>query len=170
MDNYPCAGGEVSRKDERMYLDANRGAIMATEVRAELSIRSRHLTPEQIGSHVGLEADVTRRKGDQRGSYEGRPVFEKETRWTVRSGLAPTQSLEDHTAELSERLEPVADKIRALAQNNDVSFACVIYADSEDGYNQEIFLPKALVSLISALNASFWADVYFLSDTGGSSQ
>ncbi len=57
---------------------------------------------------------------------------------------------------------PYVEKVRALADEHLVTFACVIYADSENDYNQELSLSREQVDLVSSMGATFWADVYFL--------
>ncbi len=47
--------------------------------------------------------------------------------------------LERHVANLVGRLTPCADRIRALANECSVSFACLIYTDSEKAYNQDVY-------------------------------
>ena len=140
---------------------------MAVETYAELRISSRTLTPEQISSGVGLEADKARKMGEPRASskgYEGSPIYEKETRWVLRSTLPSGERVEAHIEDLSERIEPVAEAIRALADDNTVTFACVIYADSEEDYNPEVFVPRSTVEFLSALGANFWVDAYFVAE------
>jgi hypothetical protein len=80
----------------------------------------------------------------------------------VRSTLPRVDPLEEHVAELLGRLTPHIDEIRALSDENSVTFACVIYADSQGDYVQEVFLSSEQVDLISAMGANFWAEVYFL--------
>ena len=50
----------------------------------------------------------------------------------------------------------------ALSDEHSVTFACVIYADSEGDYAQQIFLSSEQVDLISVMDDNFWVDVYFL--------
>ena len=143
---------------------------MATESYAVLTISSRTLSSEQIGSHVGLEADKARNTGEQRVSYErygGGPIHGDEARWAVRSTLARGEPIEAHIDNLSERIKPVAQAIRGLADDNTVTFACVIYVYAEDDLNPEVFLSRSTVELLSALGANFWVDTYFLADGEG---
>ena len=50
-----------------------------------------------------------------------------------------------------------------LSGEHVVTFACVIYADSErDYYAKQVILSGEQAYLISAMGASFWADVCFL--------
>ena len=46
---------------------------------------------------------------------------------------------------LSERIKPVAEAIRGLADDNTVTFACVIYAYAEVDFNPEVFLSRSTV-------------------------
>lgn len=128
---------------------------MSIETYAELLIRSQTLSPARIDARVGVKAGKARRKGAQRGTYQGRPVLAKENRWAVRSAPARTEPIEAHVADLSEKIKPYGERIRELADENTVSFTCVVYAYSEEDYNPEVFLPRDTVDLISALGASF---------------
>lgn len=87
---------------------------------------------------------------------------EREDRWVLRSNVPEEEPLTTHLADLLGRLTPHVDEIRALADEHSVAIACVIYADSERDYNQEVFLSGEQVGLIGAMGANFWADVYFL--------
>lgn len=141
--------------------------IVATEAYAILWITGQTLTPVEISSRVGLEADKTWTKGERRITYEGYngpPIYEKASRWKVQSTIAREEPIEAHVTNLMERIAPFSEGIRALADENDVTFACVIYADSEDNYNPEVFLSSSAIDFLSTLGASFWVDFYFLSD------
>ncbi len=85
-----------------------------------------------------------------------------EDRWVLRSNVPEEEPLTAHLADLLGSLTPHVDEIRALADEHSVAIACVIYADSERDYNQEVFLSGEQVGLIGAMGANFWADVYFL--------
>ncbi len=127
----------------------------------------RTLTPEQIGSRVGLRADRTRKKGERRASspsYKGPTIREGETRWELRSTLAEDEPIEAHIDSLSQRVGTAAGAIKGLAEDNTVKLACVIYAHSEGDYNPEVFLSKSTVEFLGALGASVWVDVYLLAD------
>jgi Domain of unknown function (DUF4279) len=82
----------------------------------------------------------------------------------VQSTVASEEPIETHVTDLLERAASFSEGIRALADENDVTFVCVIYADSGDDYNPEVFLPSTAIDCLSTLGASFWVDVYFLSD------
>ena len=74
-----------------------------------------------------------------------------------------------HIADLVRRLVPLVHTIRALADEHAVTFIIVLYADSKKDFNQEVFLPREVVDLLSALGASFWVDMYFLGNDEESS-
>ena len=95
-------------------------------------------------------------------AYRGRPVFAKDSRWVVESTLPPTASPKAHIENLSERLIPFVDNIRALADENDVSFWCAIYIYSEEEYNQGLDFARETVDLLSSLGASLAVDPYYL--------
>lgn len=135
---------------------------MSIEAYAVLRITSQTLTPAQIDARVGLKANRAQRKGDQRGTSRGRPVLEKENRWAVLSSLARTEPIEAHVADLSRKIRSYVARIRELAEENVITFTCVMYVRSAEEYNPEVFLPRDTVDLISALGADFWVDMYFL--------
>ena len=68
-------------------------------------------------------------------------------------------------ADLGTRLIPFAENIRSLAQSPEdehaVTFACAIYADGEEDFNQEVSLGWKTICLLGALGASLWVDVCF---------
>ncbi len=143
---------------------------MDTKTHVALRITSQTLTPEEISSLVGMSADEARKKGEPKGNsaYRGRPVFAKDSRWVVESTLPPTAPPEAHIENLSERLAPYVDNIRALADENDVSFWCAMYIYSEDEYSPGLYFAKETINLLSSLRASLNIDPYFLvgDDTG----
>jgi hypothetical protein len=158
------------RRMMRRYLYVYIMIPVATEAYAELSIESQALTAAQIGSRVSLEANKTYSKGERRlvhEGYEGPPIYEKATRWKVRSTLAAEEPIEAYVRDLLGRIAPFKEEIGALAKENEVTFACVIYADSEYYYNPEVFLSSSMVDFLSSLGASLWVDTYFLPDTQG---
>ena len=145
---------------------------MTTKSYAILRISSETLTPAQITSLVGLEADESWTKGERRityESYKGPPIYEKVNLWRVQSTLAREEPIEAHVSDLIDRIAPFAQEIRALADENEVTFTCVIYADSEDDYNPEVYLPSSAIDFLSTLRANFWVDFYLLPDAEGHS-
>jgi hypothetical protein len=62
----------------------------------------------------------------------------------VQSTIAREEPIEAHVANLIERIAPFSEGIGALADENDVTFACAIYADSEDDYYPEEFLSSPI--------------------------
>ncbi|CAA9539324.1 MAG: hypothetical protein AVDCRST_MAG05-5226 [uncultured Rubrobacteraceae bacterium] len=80
----------------------------------------------------------------------------------MQSTLSRESTLDEHVADLLGRLAPHVDEIRALSGEHVVTFACVIYADSEEDYAQQVIVSGEQVDLISAMGANFWADVYFV--------
>ena len=101
---------------------------------------------EQIGSRVGLEADKARNKGEQRilhERHEGVPIHENETRWQYDRRLQGVNPWRRTIDNLSERIKPVAQAMRGLADDNTVTFACVIYAYAGSISTQKCSFPEA---------------------------
>ncbi len=80
----------------------------------------------------------------------------------AKSTLPDTAPPKAHVENLSECLSPFVDNIRALAEENDVSFWCAIYIYSEEEYNPGLYLDKEIVDLLSSLRASLNIDLYYL--------
>jgi hypothetical protein len=129
---------------------------MADEFYAKLGIFSSTLTPDQVNSILGIKCDQSYLIGDRRGRTN---ILEKENGWIIFSNIPRDAPLEDHVKNLLERVSPIIDKIRGIADRPDaeVELGCVIHANEEP----PLFFTKEVVATLHRMGASIDVDLYF---------
>ena len=113
---------------------------------------SEHKSPEQIGEELGVPADKSWHKGDHRPKTG---LLEKENGYEFQATPAMDVSLEEQTDALLRRLDPIAEKIRALRCDH-VQLTCVVYASEVPS----IHFPSSVIERLSRLGASIDVDLY----------
>ena len=122
-----------------------------------LKIVSSNLTPKEISAAIGLRCNKSWRPGDRRG----RTIIRETTNgWILNSGLTEASSLEEQISHLLNRLEPSAEKLRALSEQESVELSCVIYASASPALN----FSKSTIDQISRIGASLDIDLYLIPD------
>jgi hypothetical protein len=128
------------------------------ETVVELQIRSHLRTPEEITDILGVACDRFWHVGDFRAKVTR--LKEKTHGWILSSGLPRSAPLEQQVSALIGRCAPAADKLRMLAAQDDVLFACVLYTTSIPA----LYFDAAVVCEISSFGAGLDIDVYLLDE------
>ena len=130
---------------------------MKDEFSARLDIISHSITPEELNNTLGMTCDESHYIGDLR---KNTIIHEKENDWTIKSRLPRTSPLEDHIVDLLERISPITDKIRSVADKSDVEIEviCVIFTSERPA----IFFTKEQVKTIYEMGASIDIDLYWV--------
>jgi hypothetical protein len=129
---------------------------MGGEFYAKLGIFSTTLTPSELDSIIGIRCDKGYIIGDLRGHTI---IREKENGWIVYSRISRDASLESHVKDLLERVGPVVDKIRNIADQpgTEVELGCVIHSKEEP----PLFFTKEMIATLCQMGASVDVDLYF---------
>lgn len=126
------------------------------EVYAELSVQSDVLTPERISSMLGMACDDSCVKGALKPPHN--VVRYKHHCWSVQTHLPPEATVEEHLADLLERLEPVKGTLEEMSAEAEVKVACVIYTPEAENM---LFDPRTIAT-IAEMGAWFWIDLYVI--------
>lgn len=130
-----------------------------------LKVVSEGLTPDGISTFLGIDPDKIWNKGDYKGYPTSSMIAEKNNGWILNSGRGKEESLELHIESLLNRLALSTERIRVLAEENDVTISCAVYMYSEETYeNPPLYFDKDTLSAMCALGASFDIQLYFLGD------
>jgi hypothetical protein len=126
------------------------------ETYAELSVQSDILTSEQVTSILGIPCD--------KGWVKGTPVPPRNVArhphhgWNIRTFLSKEATLEDHIADLAERLAPMKEKVKQVSNEADVLFCCVIYTTEAE--RPALVFDRKVIAAIADMGAGFWIDMY----------
>ena len=127
------------------------------EVYAQLEIFSKHLTPTQLDSIIGIKCDRSWLMGDLR---KGTILREKQNGWILSSGLPPSPLLRDHVDALVTRISPFVNNFKPLINDVDIwiQFACIVYMYSDPAHG--LHFDKATISMLHEIGACLDVDVY----------
>jgi hypothetical protein len=117
-----------------------------------LRLMSGEKSPEQIFVELGVPADNSWRKGDRRGKTT---LVEKENGYEFHSDRPGEIPLEEQADFLLCRLDPIAEKIRALGCDH-VQLTCIVYASQVPS----IHFSSSAIERLSRLGASIDVDLY----------
>lgn len=128
---------------------------MENRIFVRLKIVSEKIISEEIDALVGLKSSRSWKIGDYRGKTK---IKENNNGWVLNSGLGEEESLESHIESLLKLLEPKADLIRKISDENMVEFSCAIYSKETPALNFD----RSVIGQISALGASLDVDLYLI--------
>ena len=130
---------------------------MEDEIYTELVILSHKLTPGQLNMTLGIKCDESHMIGDLR---KHTIIHEKENAWAIKSRLPRNAPLKEHITHLLERVSPITEKIKNIAEQPDVEveFVCIIFTSNRPA----MFFTKEQVATICAMGASIDIDLYLL--------
>ena len=131
---------------------------MDTEIYVRLNINSETVDHEQLSSAIGMDFDTVWKAGDLRARSI---ILEKTNGGRIESGLPKTEPLEAHIVSLLQRVAPIADNIKSLANDNTVEFSCVIYSDEVP----PLCFDRTSIDAIGMLGASLDIDLYVLGES-----
>jgi hypothetical protein len=121
-------------------------------MQVSLRLTSGLMSPEQMSEELGIVADRIWRKGERRGATN---IVEKENGCEFRAATATGESLEEQADILLRRLNPIADKVRAM-RCDDVQLTCAMYASEVPA----LHFSAATIQALSRLGASIDVDLY----------
>jgi Domain of unknown function (DUF4279) len=117
-----------------------------------LRLMSGEKSPEQIFAELGVPADNSWRKGERRKRTN---LVEEENGYEFHSNQPDEVSLEEQAYVLLCRLDPIAEKIRALGCDH-VQLTCIVYASQMPS----IHFSSSAIAKLSQLGASIDVDMY----------
>jgi len=128
---------------------------MGDRIFVRLKILSEQLTPSQLDSMIGIRCD----EGWLKGGFKPRTkMIARKHGWLLESGLPASDLIEHHISSLLARVSPFAEKIRLVSDKADVSFSCVVYTNTRQGF----CFSSSTVNAICRLGASLEIDLYIL--------
>ncbi len=122
-------------------------------------VEGESLVPEDVTLHVGLAPDVLRHVGDNLKPGSPAPLYSKHARWALKSSLDQKVELQDHLAELLERIRPVAARFRHFADSADVVLSIALkYEDGIGDPPLGLSLNPSLLEVLGKAGASIDID------------
>ncbi|MFC1941653.1 DUF4279 domain-containing protein [Chloroflexota bacterium] len=128
---------------------------MSDEIYAELVILSDTLTPDQVNSCLDMKYDKSHLKGD---TIQPSTIRTKRNAWIIYSRVPRNTPLQAHIEDLLDRVSPIIQKIRNIADqpNVEVEFNCVVSTIDRPA----MFFTKEQVAAICKMGASIDIDLY----------
>jgi len=122
---------------------------------------SESLIPDEITSRLGISPDLSFKRGDVGGEYEGKKIERSHGVWEIVSdnrGLPP----DDVVAQLKwlvELLEPVKENLRQILEDKTIQATIGFFWIAPNGRINVEFKPE-LLSQLAALDVKIRFDIY----------
>ncbi len=130
---------------------------------AELGVFSKTVRPEDMARMIGMECDESHAVGSPGGEAT---LIHRENAWILRSRLPDTAPLEDHVADVLERIAPAAKGLKKLAGRSDVELELGCFIESSDA-DQGVSFPRWQVTALAELGASIDVEVSVTGEDDG---
>ena len=123
--------------------------------KAALSIHSDSLSPDDIGSELGLTATRSHTKGSQRRVQSW--GLWKDSYWGFSSPLGDHRDMANHLVWLLDTLEPKVETLNQLSRSCRIVFFCGFSSDNGQG---GFTLESAVLARLAKLGVAFVLDLY----------
>jgi hypothetical protein len=128
---------------------------MKTSVLAAYTLTNFECDSSEISKVLALQPTKTWKLGDSIGRSS---LCYEHNGWSLSVQIPGSEDLEEHIAQLLNKLSPAWDKLIKLGHAYDAEFACVIYSYKTQGPG--VHLSKKMLQSMAEINAEFDVDYY----------